>query len=333
MTPPVLGVVGTLVWDTIQRPQYPGGTVEEWGGIAYALESLIASLPSEWRIRPILKVGRDLAEPAYQYLRTLPRVDVEAGVLVVSEPNNRVTLTCRDGEPRTERLSGGVPPWTWAEIFPRVQGCTALYVNFISGFEMTLETAQALRIGYPGPMWADLHSLFLGVGRLGDRIPRTLPHWANWLASFDAVQMNDAEFSLLGRLHGDPWALAASAVGRDLQLVAVTLGPGGAGYVAAPGLDPDPRSWPIMRSRLGVAGPSVSGRVAPQAPITGDDLDAIGCGDVWGSTVFARLLAGDGLEAAMARGNAMAARNMAHRGARGLHHHLERRLSPAREGK
>ena len=331
MAPPVLGVVGTLVWDSIHRPHQFGGEEEEWGGIAYALESLAASLPSEWGIRPILKVGQDLSEPARRYLQELPRVDAESGILVVPEANNRVRLTCRDGEPRTERLSGGVPPWTWAELLPRLEGCDALYVNFISGFEMTLETAQTLRVGYSGPIWADLHSLFLGVGQLGDRIPRTLPHWATWLASFDAVQMNDAEFTLLGRLHGDPWALAASAVGRDLQLVAVTLGPGGAGYVAAPGLDPNPLTWPSTRSRIGVSGPSISGRVAPEGSVVGDDLDAIGCGDVWGSTVFARLLGGDPLETAMMRGNTMAARNMGHRGAPGLHHHLERRLSPARE--
>ncbi len=332
MGAPVLGVVGTLVWDTIHRPEHPGGPVEEWGGIAYALESLVVSLPAPWTIRPILHVGQDLSEAAYRYLRSLPRVDAESGIVVVSEPNNRVTLTCLDGEPRTERLSGGVRPWTWAELLARLEGCDALYVNFISGFEMTLETAQALRIGYPGPIWADLHSLFLGVGRLGDRIPRVLPHWASWLSSFDAVQMNDAEFSLLGQMHGDPWALAASAAGRDLQLVAVTLGPGGAGYVAAPGFEADPAGWPQTRDRLGVTGPSVSGRVVSEAAVLGDDLDAIGCGDVWGSTVFARLLAGDPLERAMAQGNAMAARNMGHRGARGLHHHLERRLSPVREG-
>jgi sugar/nucleoside kinase (ribokinase family) len=329
---PVLGVVGTLVWDTIHRPGSPGGPVEEWGGIAYALESLVVSLPEPWTIRPILRVGEDLSEAAYRYLRSLPRVDPELGIVVVPEPNNRVTLTCRDGEPRAERLSGGVPPWTWAELLPRLEGCGALYVNFISGFEMTLETAQALRVGYQGPIWADLHSLFLGVGRMGDRIPRVLPHWAAWLSSFDAVQMNDAEFSLLGQMHGDPWALAASAVGRDLQLVAVTLGARGAGYVAAPGFDADPLGWPKLRTRLGVTGPSVSGRIASQETVMGDDLDAIGCGDVWGSTVFARLLAGASLDDAMARGNAMAARNMVHRGARGLRHHLDRRLSPVREG-
>lgn len=332
-----LGVVGTLVWDTIHRRGKRQLPVEEWGGIGYALESLAASLPDGWRIRPVLKVGRDLSEAAFRYLREIPGVEVEPGVMVVPEPNNRVELTYLDGadgpsgDRRRERLTGGVPPWRWLELAPRIHGCDALYVNFISGFEMELDTARALRSEYPGPVWADLHSLFLGIGRAGDRVPRPLPDWAEWISSFDAVQMNDDEFTLLGRLHGDPWALASSAVGRDLRLVAVTLGGEGAGYVAAPAFDPDPFTWPGHRGGFPDPSPSRSGRVLlGESPVRGGD--PIGCGDVWGSTVFARLLAGDSIELAMREGNRMAARNVTHHGARGLRHHLAGRVAPVHNG-
>jgi hypothetical protein len=336
--PRTLGVVGTLVWDTIHRRGSRELPVEEWGGIGYALEALTARLPPEWRIRPILKVGRDLSEAAFHYLRELPRVEVDPGVVVVPEPNNRVELVYLDaeagtgipgaqGDRRVERLTGGVPPWRWEELAPRLEGCDALYLNFISGFEMELDTATALRDHFAGPTWADLHSLFLGLGNAGTRIPRPLPRWAEWLRAFDAVQMNDDEFTLLGKLHGNSWALAASAVGRDLRLVTVTLGPEGAGYVAAPSFDPDPFRWPATRSGLGVPGPSRSGRVEGEGPPV-PDPDPVGCGDVWGSTVFAGLLSGSTLEEAMAEGNRMAARNARHHGARGLRHHLLGRVAP-----
>ncbi len=335
-----LGVVGTLVWDTIHRRGRRDLPVEEWGGIGYALEALTATLPEGWTIRPILKVGRDLSEAAFHYLRELPRVDADAAILVVPEANNRVELVYLDGssgeghpgaqgDRRVERLTGGVPPWRWEELAPRIEGCNALYLNFISGFEMELETATALRDHFPGPTWCDLHSLFLGLGAAGTRIPRPLPHWAEWLRSFDAVQMNDDEFTLLGTLHGDPWALAASAVGRDLRLVAVTLGGEGAAYVAAPGFEPDPFRWPPSRDRLAAPGPSRSGRVRGEGPPV-EDPDPIGCGDVWGATVFAGLLGGSTLEEAMAEGNRMAARNARHHGARGLRHHLLGRVGSER---
>lgn len=322
-----LGVVGTLVWDRILDRDERPVAVEEWGGIAYALSALRAALPPEWKILPILKVGRDLSEEAFRFLREVPGVD-DSAVVVVPEPNNRVELRYVSRERRTERLTGGVPPWTWPEMAPLLDLCDALYVNFISGMEMELPAARALRAGYPGPMYADLHSLFLGLGPAGLRVPRELSGWGEWLRCFDGVQVNEDEFELLGGGTGDPWHLAAEALGPDLKLLAVTLGPKGAAYVAGSDFDPDPLTWRV-REALSRAGSARSGRV-PLADLPREG-DPTGCGDVWGATFFARLLAGDGLEEAMTEANRLASRNVEHRGARGLFRHLSGRLSHLEE--
>ncbi len=324
--PRTLGVLGTLVWDSIHHRDVRSEPLEEWGGIGYALEALAAVLPDEWRAFPLIRVGEDLAEEAFEFLRGLDRVEVGEGVQVVPEPNNRVELRYQGQDRQAERLSGGVSPWEWLRLAPLLDRCDALYVNFISGFEMELDTALRMRRAFAGPMYADLHSLFLGVGRLGDRFPRPLPHWAEWLHCFDVVQMNESEFELLGNQHGDPWALAAEAVGSELKLISVTLGPAGAAYVASPALGTDPFSWPETRGRMAAAGPIRSGRVP--APEEAREGDPTGCGDVWGATCFARLLAGDPLEEAMAEASRMAARNVGHFGARGLGLHLQGRVDP-----
>jgi sugar/nucleoside kinase (ribokinase family) len=322
-----LGVVGTLVWDTIVRDDRPV-PVEEWGGIAYALEALSAALPEEWEIVPLVKVGQDLSERALRFLRAVPRVRVERGVAVVPEPNNRVELLYQAQSRRTERLRGGVPPWLWPELAPLARDCDALYVNFISGFEMELDAARALRAGYPGPTYADLHSLFLGMGAAGLRVPRELPLWQDWLRCFDAIQVNEDEFDLLGRAWGDPWGLAAASVGPELKLIAVTLAERGAAYVAGPGMQADPRGWPATRHRLAATGTARSAQVVAEGePRKGDPT---GCGDVWGATFFARLLAGDEVEAAMAVANRSGAKNVEYRGAAGLHRHLRGQIVPAR---
>ena len=323
--PKRLGVVGTLVWDTIRYRDGGPEQVEEWGGVAYALSAFEAALPDDWEIVPIIKVGSDLSESAWRFLRSFPRTDVETGIRVVPEPNNRVELVYTGPERRTERLIGGVPPWLWAELAPVAGTCHALYVNFVSGFEMELDTARSLRSGFPGPTYADLHSLFLGVGRSGLRIPQELPSWGAWLRCFDAVQMNAEEFELLGRTMGDPWALAAQIVGPELKLITVTLGPGGAGYVAGAAFKNDPLCWPDTRHRVATPGPARSGI----APVEGPALvgDPTGCGDVWGATFLARLISGDQLDPAMIQANRIAAKNVAHRGASGLHRHLRGRLS------
>ncbi len=326
----VLGVLGTLVWDTIHARGGRPEPVEEWGGIAYALSAATVALPDGWSVLPIVKVGRDLAEEAHHFLRSIPGLDAGPGVRVVPAPNNRVELHYHERERRTERLRGGVPPWEWRELAPLVSGCDALYVNFISGFEMELETARALREGYVGPTYADLHSLFLAVGKGGRRIPRQLPSWDEWLRSFDAVQMNEDEFELLGRSWGDPWKLAADVVGPELKVILVTLGSRGAAYVVGPDFETDPREWPRGREAVAAAAPARSGRIGlEEDPVAGDPT---GSGDVWGATFFARLLAGDDLEEAMAEANRLGARNAAHMGARGLHHHLKGRLAPGEDG-
>lgn len=324
-TPKRLGVVGTLVWDTIRYRDGGPEQVEEWGGVAYALSAFEAALPDNWEIVPIVKVGSDLSESAWRFLRSFPRMDVETGIRVVPEPNNRVELVYTGPERRTERLTGGVPPWLWAELGPLAGTCDALYVNFISGFEMELDTARSLRSGFAGPTYADLHSLFLGIGRSGLRVPQELPSWRAWLRCFDAVQMNTEEFQLLGTAVGDPWALAARAVGPELKLIVVTLGAGGAGYVADAGFQSDPLYWPDTRHRVATPGPARSGtEPADGAEVVGDPT---GCGDVWGATFLARLLGGDQLQPAMIQANRVAAKNMGHRGASDLHRHLRDRLS------
>ena len=325
--PRTVGVIGTLVWDRIFDRDTRSLPVEEWGGIGYALAALSAALPDDWRILPIVKVGRDLAEEGYRFLREIPKVG-DAGIVVVPEPNNRVELRYHSDGRRFERLTGGVPPWTWPELAPVVDLCDALYINFISGFELELEAAQALRVGFDGPAYADLHSLFLNMTHQGVRAPRTLDAWQAWLRCFNAVQMNEDEFDLLGA-QGDPWLLAAEHLGPDLSMIAVTLGDRGAAYVTATDFDPDPARWGAT-GRVAGASAVRSGRIGLVDPRR--DGDPTGCGDVWGATTFARLLAGDDLDLAMTRANESAGRNVNHRGARGLVNHLEGRLSHAGEG-
>jgi sugar/nucleoside kinase (ribokinase family) len=314
-----------MVWDRILDRDGRSQPVEEWGGIAYALSALRASLPDDWTILPIVKVGRDLSEEAYRFLREIPGVDPSA-VVVVPEPNNRVELRYTSADRRTERLTGGVGAWTWPELAPVADLCDALYVNFISGYEMELRTARALRTGYAGPTYADLHSLFLGINAGGVRVPQALQGWADWLHCFDAVQMNEDEFELMGWMSGDPWQLAAQALGPELQLLAVTLGPKGAAYVAAGSFVPDPAAW-RRRSALALPGSPRSARIAQEGPHV--EGDPTGCGDVWGASFFARLLAGDELDVAMRHANRLGARNVSHHGARGLFRHLLGKLSPA----
>lgn len=329
---PKLGVVGSMVWDVIHGRAPAEGTVEEWGGIAYALASLDASLADDWEIVPLIKVGQDRARQATEFAGDLRRWTRGGRFVEVPTLNNAVHLRYDQAERRCERMAGGVPGWTWPELGPMVRDLDALYVNFISGYEMCLGTAQALRAGFQGPIYADLHSLFFGMRHDGVRVLRPLPEAPSWFGCFDAVQMNEDE---MRQISDDPLTLSVAALGAGIRLLNVTLGPRGVAYVAAGGVerlvgrdagkggrgprpethDPRPTPGPV--------------RTALLAPPTVETLDPTGCGDVFGAACCARLIAGDTFEEALAVANRLAARNAGYRGATGLNAHLRGELVTA----
>jgi len=119
------------------------------------------------------------------------------------------------------------------------------------------------------------------------------------------VQMNEAEMQQISR---DPLTVAAQAMAQGVKLMAVTLGPKGVVYVAAPD-----ETNAATRTAL-IPAPYVA------------DPDPTGCGDVFGAALCAHLLAGDETEAALRSAVDAASRNASFRGARGLAQHLRGEL-------
>jgi len=319
-----VGVLGTLIWDRIwslDAVRTGGAPFEDWGGVPYSLASMAAVLPDDWELVPLVKLGRDLAQEADALLRSIPRLRVDDGVIVVPEANNRVDLRYWEADRRCEQLSGGVPPWRWDELASRVAGLDALYVNFITGFEMDLAVAERLRAGFGGPIYADIHSLMLARGEDGKRTLRPLPDWRRWMACFDAVQCNEDELAALADGEADPRGFAAAMVGRGPGLAVVTLAGDGAAFFVRDGFLADPAGWPHHRAPSGAVEGDVQAGTVPleHGPAHGDPT---GCGDVWGGALFAAMLAGRPLDDALRTAHAAAARNVAYSGASGLFDHL-----------
>lgn len=321
-----LGIVGSLVWDVIHGRDPAAPPVEEWGGIAYALGGLEAALDPSWRLVPLIKVGSDLKDEAARLLRGLTRLVPGGRCVEVPVPNNRVTLRYQSAERRCERMSGGVPGWTWIELGPMVRDLDALYLNFISGFELELGTAQALRQAFAGPIFADLHSLLLGMPQDGVRVLKPLADPTAWLRCFDVVQMNEDE---MAQFAPDPLAMAAMAMAQGVKLLVVTLGPRGVVYFAAPGFD----GWaegslpPSRPSALPPGAGPIRTALVPAPAV--EAVDPTGCGDVFGAALCARLVAGDPVETAIRTAQGFAARNATLRGATTLGRLLKGELAAA----
>jgi hypothetical protein len=326
-----LGILGTFVWDTVWTlaDQAAGRALESWGGMSFSLASAAAARPDGWEIVPIVHVGADLYGRAHEFLDTLPGIGSRDAVVSVDQPNNRVELVYTSESARGEKMSGGVPGWSWDELAPHVGGLDALLVNFFSGWEIDLPTARSLASFRRGgrPVYADLHSLFLGPPRSdGPREPRRLPDAAAWLRCFDAVQMNEEEFDLLALPSPSRFAPPRAGMPRSdaerfhaplrtvfdagPEAVLITRGARGAMYMGDE----------FFADRGDPARAVLSGEAS--AVPRPDGGDPTGCGDVWGAAAFCGMLAGLPLGRAVQRANAIAATRMRHRGATGLYEHL-----------
>jgi len=321
-----LGVVGTLVWDVIYGCPPASERVEGWGGIAYALSALAAALPESWEIVPILKVGEDVAARAEEFLSTLRNVAPDMTLVVVPEPNNRSELRYITEDRRTEQLSGHTPAWSWAELEPSLseRNVDALYVNFLSGWELDLDAAKRMRATFHGPIYADLHMLLWVAQSNGMRALQPLPRAAEWYGCFDFVQVNEDEMATLAH---SPEELAADSFREGVLCIVVTLGSRGAVYFASPHLAI--ADIPTARAHIVTIDSAESQLVEPLTVRDGSDVDPTGCGDVWGATYFSRLLLGDTPAAAMLVANEAAGRNATWRGVGGLVNRLRGAGSPA----
>src|SRR5207237_5601056 len=98
--------------------------------------------------------------PLYPYTTLFRSALVE-----VEAPNQRVELRYHTDDRRSEFLSGGVPGWSWTGLKPLLDlaRIDALYVNFLSGWELDLATMQMLRSYFHGPIYCDLHMKVMAV--------------------------------------------------------------------------------------------------------------------------------------------------------------------------
>ena len=312
-----LGVIGTMVCDVIHAAPPSEEFSEGWGGVTYALCGLDAALSDSWQIVPIIKVGADVSVDARQWVHQLRHIAPDHRLVEVPERNNRSELRYVSKNERVERMSGGVPAWTWEEMRAEFETARidALYVNFLSGWEVSLATMREIRAVFSGPIYVDLHMMLWHTSNDGTRTLRGLDDAQAWYACCDFIQVNEDEMRTLAN---SAEALAIDATRAGALGIFVTRGALGVSYHVAEGFRALRDRDAVRHAHDRDVSRFASGALLPSALEAHTHIDPTGCGDVWGGTMFSRLLAGDSLAVALTHANDAAGINAISDGVKGL---------------
>ncbi|MCH7819006.1 MAG: carbohydrate kinase family protein [Candidatus Marinimicrobia bacterium] len=227
-----IGLIGNIVVDEITM--LDGSLTKSWGGAFYSIAIFEKLLKPNERLIPLTPVGYDVWDELQSDLKKFFKIETSA-LYQENDKNNRVYLKYLNSIEREERADDILPPIE-TNKFDSVLDADALFFNFISGFEMTIDSLQEVRKTFGGKMLMDFHSLSLGIDEKGYRYKKIPQNWKSWVACFDCVQMNQVEADLIVEYDNDISShkeLVEYLLLSGAEVVNITLGEDGSilGYL------------------------------------------------------------------------------------------------------
>lgn len=220
-------VLGHLSIDVCH--QSDGSAEESYGGMVNVVQALSELAEKGDRIIPVSGVHPDDMPAVATLMRSLPGVDV-SGLFPQRTPTHRVQFFPRDDGQTIACTKEPAAPIPFEQIsdFLDVDG---ILLNMFSGFDITLETLDAMRIAIRPreiPIHLDYHNLTQGLTEQGERIRRPLVAWRRWAFMMDTVQLNEEELQGLTRERMSEEQLAGHLFTLGVKGVLVTRGRRGA---------------------------------------------------------------------------------------------------------
>ncbi len=295
-------VIGHLCLDTIHH----SGTDKEkkdeqqFGGIVYSIATLAALASPNDSIIPVFGVGKNDHDRLQTWFSQYPNID-PSGVYLLEGPTNEVHLHYQPGETgRTECSLNIAPPIPFDRLKPHLNS-DAILINMISGFDITLETLDRIRMEVRDrgtPVHFDFHSLTLGLDPAAQRFRRALSDWRRWCFMLHSIQMSEEEAAGLTAERYDETGLINQLMPLMVNTLIITRGDRGATIVQQSHKKLTRRDLPAAEAGA---------------------IDPTGCGDVFGAAYLFRYVQTRDSSEAAAFANRVAAFNSTFPGPDGLH--------------
>lgn len=139
-----------------------------------------------------------------------------------------------------------------------------IFVNMITGFDISVEDIVSIRKNYSGKIYFDVHSLSRGLEPNYVRNFRPIPDVDKWLSSVDILQANENEILTLSK-YKDELSIAKELFSHGIKIFIITKG--------------DKGTTMISNEETGIS-------VFEVPPINIKAENRIGCGDVFGAVFF-----------------------------------------------
>lgn len=271
-----LTVIGHLCKDVIHLPNDSfDAAPQSYGGIFFSVVSLAGLLAESDTIMPVFGVGAAEYDDVLTRLRQYPNVDID-GIFRIKGKTNEVHLFYdANRSTRIECSKEIAAPIPYSRIKPNLD-TDGILVNLISGFDLTLETLDTMRMEVRDkriPIHLDLHSLTLGVDEENKRFRRPVPDWRRWCFMMNSVQMSEEEAAGLTAEHFDEQTLINHLMPLMVNDLLITRGEGGATLV----------HQDIHKKLTRFDRPAFE---------AGPVCDTTGCGDVFGAAFVAEFVKG-----------------------------------------
>jgi sugar/nucleoside kinase (ribokinase family) len=190
-----IAVIGTINRDTIIFPDRK--KTKSFGGILYNILSLSYLGREGIEIYPVCNLGYDVYSQVISRLKNCTNVEI-GGIKKVNCKNNHAFLSINQENQREEILKNRVPPLSFSQIKPFLK-TDVILVNFISGFDLSLETLKKIQKNTDSLIFMDVHSLTLGVDASRKRFFDVPKNWREWIKQADLVQMSLPEMKELAK--------------------------------------------------------------------------------------------------------------------------------------
>ncbi len=216
-------VIGHLCLDVIEH--HDGSETQSYGGIFFTLAALANLLEYKDKIFPVFGIGKNDYDNLLERLTVYPNIDV-SGIFKFSGNTNQVRLKYQNRERRIECSHNISEPITLKRIHPYLNSDMIL-INMISGFDITLETLDEIRMEArekKTEIYLDVHCLVCGINNDYTRFYRPIDTWRRWFFMLHGVQMNEEEARTISIEHLDELMLSQHILALNTNALHITRG-------------------------------------------------------------------------------------------------------------